>query len=116
VKLLVDQNLSSRLVLLLRDAYPGSLHVRDCGLKTATDLEIWEYAKQNGLTIVSKDSDFRNRSLLLGSPPKVIWLRTENCSTAYAEFVIRASSALIAQFAQQNDESCLVLGHLRKER
>lgn len=116
MKLLFDQNLSSRLVLLLRDVYPGSVHVRDCGLKAATDLEIWEYAKQNGLTIISKDSDFRDRSLLRGSPPKVIWLRTENCSTAYVEFLIRASSALIARFTEQNDESCLVLGHLRKEK
>lgn len=114
MKLLFDQNLSSRLVALLRDLYPGSLHVRDCGLKSAPDPDVWEYAKRNGLAIVTRDSDFRDRSLLRGSPPKVIWLAVENCSTAYVEFLIRASTTLISRFAEQDNEACLVLGRSRK--
>jgi predicted nuclease of predicted toxin-antitoxin system len=42
------------------------------------DVQIWEYAKQNGLTIVTKDSDFSSRILLLGPPPKVIHIRLGN--------------------------------------
>jgi predicted nuclease of predicted toxin-antitoxin system len=77
VKLLLDENLSPRLIAALQDLYSGSLHVRDCGLRGASDAQIWRYALENGFAIVSKDSDFAQRSLLLGGPPKVIWLRIE---------------------------------------
>ena len=75
MKLLFDQNLSPRLTRLLADIYVGSVHVREVGLRDADDLAIWEYAKLQGYAIVSKDSDFQQRSLLQGAPPKFIWLR-----------------------------------------
>jgi predicted nuclease of predicted toxin-antitoxin system len=67
VKLLFDENLSPQLVDLLADVYPGSLQVHGCGLGRSSDEEIWEYAKTNGFTIVSRDSDFEERSVLRGS-------------------------------------------------
>jgi predicted nuclease of predicted toxin-antitoxin system len=79
MKLLFDQNLSPSLPRLLADLYPDSVHVRDIGLRDATGTEIWEYAKHNGFVLVSKDSDFQQRSLLFGQPPKFIWLRVGNC-------------------------------------
>ena len=39
--------------------YPGSRHVTEVGLDTATDAEIWSYAGEHGFVIVSKDSEFR---------------------------------------------------------
>ena len=75
MKLLFDQNLSPRLLHLLADIYAQSIHVREVGLHDADDLVVWEYAKANGFAIVSKDSDFQQRSLLEGAPPKFIWLR-----------------------------------------
>jgi len=39
VKLLFDENLSHRLVAVLGDVYPGSVHVRQVGLEQASDLE-----------------------------------------------------------------------------
>ena len=80
MKLLFDENPSPKLPRLLGAQYPNSLHLRDCGLKGATDEEIWEYARANGFTIVSKDSDFYQRSLFYGSPPKFVWLRIGNCT------------------------------------
>jgi len=44
------------------------------------DEEVWEYARAQGFTIVSKDSDFQQRSLLCGPPPKLVWLRIGNCT------------------------------------
>jgi predicted nuclease of predicted toxin-antitoxin system len=82
MKLLFDQNLSPRLPGLLADIYPESVHVREVALRDADDFTIWEYAKANGFTIVSKDSDFQQRSLLDGAPPKFIWLRVGNCTVA----------------------------------
>jgi predicted nuclease of predicted toxin-antitoxin system len=67
VKLLFDENLSPRLADVLDDIYPGSVHVHHCGLGSTDDSAIWQYAKANGHTIVSKDSDFQERSILLTS-------------------------------------------------
>jgi hypothetical protein len=58
VRLLFDQNLSPRLVTVLADVFPGSTHVRDVGLSSANDEEVWAYAIEHELAIVSKDSDY----------------------------------------------------------
>jgi predicted nuclease of predicted toxin-antitoxin system len=80
MKLLFDENLSPNLPRLVMEVYPGSAHVREIGLKGQTDEEIWNHAKLNGFTIISKDRDFYQRALLYGSPPKFIWLRLGNCT------------------------------------
>jgi predicted nuclease of predicted toxin-antitoxin system len=110
VKLLFDENLSPRLAGALADVYPGSTHVHQCDLGSADDKAIWQYAKDNGLTIVSKDSDFQERSVLQGYPPKVIWLRAPNCTSAEIENLLRKAGPLVSQFLQAHEESCLVLG------
>ncbi len=112
MKLLFDENLAPRLAAALSDLYPGSVHLRDCGLSGASDVEVWQHARDNGFVIVSKDSDFAGRSFLLGSPPKVIWLRIGNCTTARADFVLRNAAARILAF-DGSEESCLVLTHPR---
>jgi predicted nuclease of predicted toxin-antitoxin system len=70
LKLLFDENLATKLVVLLVDLFPGSEHVRDASLAAADDLAVWDYAKAGGFAIVSKDADFRQLSFLYGSPPK----------------------------------------------
>lgn len=64
MKLLFDQNLSRHLVRHLASEYPASRHVTEMGLDTATDNEIWSYARDHGFMIVSKDSDFRQLAFL----------------------------------------------------
>lgn len=112
MKLLLDENLSPRLVAALGGLYPGSLHVRDCGLRGASDTEVWRYALDNRFMIVSKDSDFAQRSLLLGGLPKVVWLRIGNCTTARADFLLRNAVDRMSAF-ENSEESCLVLTHPR---
>ena len=109
MKLLFDQNLSPRLPRMLSDIYADSLHVRDIGLRDADDLVIWEYAKVNGYAIVSKDSDFQQRSLLHGAPPKFIWLRLGNCTVAKSEAVLRNYSAVIHTFDLDDSKSHLMV-------
>ena len=46
----------------------------------AKDQVIWEYAKENSLTIITKDSDFSNRILFKDPPPKVIHIKIGNVS------------------------------------
>src|SRR5438132_13157735 len=98
MKLLFDQNLSSALVRKLADLFPESNHVKSIGMAKSDDLTIWTYARENGFSVVSKDSDFQQRSLLLGSPPKVIWLRVGNCPTSRIEKLIRNRSVEVHTF------------------
>ncbi|MDX6614738.1 MAG: hypothetical protein QOD75_3924 [Blastocatellia bacterium] len=109
MKLLFDQNLSPRLRLALSDIYADCVHVREVGLRDAGDSAIWEYALQNGFVIVSKDSDFQQRSLLYGSPPKFIWLRTGNCPTKAIEDLLRKHSVAIHTFYLDNTRAHLML-------
>jgi len=98
VKLLFDENVSPRLVGGLSDVFPRSVHVRDVGLSRASDAAIWDYARDRGMTIVSKDSDFHQASFLRGSPPKVIWIRRGNCTTADIETLLRSNRTEILAF------------------
>jgi predicted nuclease of predicted toxin-antitoxin system len=98
MKLLIDQNLSHRLVGQLATEFPGSAHVRDVGLATAADADVWAYAAANGFVILSKDTDFQQRALLYGHPPKVIWARLGNCTTAAVAALLRSRLADIQAF------------------
>jgi predicted nuclease of predicted toxin-antitoxin system len=109
MKLLLDQNLSYKLVQALADIYPDCQHVRNIGLKTADDSIIWLYAKNNGYIIVSKDSDFHQRSFVWGYPPKVIWLKLGNCSTKMVENILRKHVDSIRKFDSDDTASFLIL-------
>jgi len=109
LKLLFDQNLSPDLVEELQDLFPGSAHTEMLGLARADDPTIWEYARQEGLTIVSKDADFPERAVLLGSSPKVIWIRRGNCSTADIAGILRRSASEIEAAAKDDGIRYVVL-------
>jgi predicted nuclease of predicted toxin-antitoxin system len=109
LKLLFDQNLAPRLVAQLAELFPGSGHVRDAGLAAADDVAVWEFAKAGGFAIVSKDADFRQLSFLYGSPPKVVWLRVGNRSTAEIEAIVRANAGDLEAFNADPVASMLVL-------
>jgi predicted nuclease of predicted toxin-antitoxin system len=109
LKLLPDENLSPRLIAAIANLYPGTKHVEAVGLMSATDDEVWRFAASNDFAIVSKDSDFSERSVLEGSPPKVIWLRVGNCTTEHIADVLRAQSENIHRFLLSGEESCLVV-------
>ena len=109
MKLLFDENLSHKLVRLLADLFPDSIHVRDVGLKAADDPSVWEYAKDNNLMLVSKDSDMHQRSFVFGSPPKVVWVRLGNCSTADVEKLLRGHFAAVKTFYEDPYASFLSL-------
>ena len=47
MKLLLDENLSDRIVSQIADLYPDSVHVKTLGLIQSEDVLIWEYAKAN---------------------------------------------------------------------
>ena len=107
--LLFDENLSFRLVGSTFPLFPGTCHVRDVGLARADDRAIWEFAKQQGFTIVTFDSDFHERSLLEGWPPKVVWLRMGNTATATIRALLSSRTRDIKAFLSDPDHACLVI-------
>ncbi len=109
MKILFDANLSPALVPRLAVEYPGSAHVRDVSLRSATDAQIWDYAKTHGFVIASKDTDFRERSFVEGFPPKVIWLDVGNAGTAPIAVLLRREQHRVEIFAAATDASLLIL-------
>jgi predicted nuclease of predicted toxin-antitoxin system len=109
LKLLLDENLSFRLVARLSPDFPASQHVDSAGLHARADAEIWAFARDNGFTIVSKDNDFCQLSLLYGAPPKVIWLSVGNATTETIARLLDNARSLIAAFDSNAEETLLVL-------
>ena len=109
MKLLFDENLSPRLVERLADLYPDCAHVREVGLERAPDEAVWNYARANAFTIVTQDADFGEMSVLLNSPPKVIWLRRGNSSTGEIETILRAQYEAVVTFHNDSQEAVLAL-------
>ena len=107
MKLLFDQNISYKLVKSLKYLFPGSNHVRLLSLESCSDKQIWEYAKKHDFIIVTQDSDFNERSLLLGYPPKIIWLRIGNTHTQYVDQLLKRSYQNITNFYQNSELGCL---------
>lgn len=93
----------------LPELYPGSTHVRTLGLDRSPDEMVWQRAQRDDFVIVSKDSDFEQRSLLRGHPPKCIWLRVGNSSTREIAVLLRKHADLIEEFGKSENESYMIL-------
>jgi predicted nuclease of predicted toxin-antitoxin system len=109
VKLLFDQNLSHRLVAMLASMFPDSSHVRQFGLQSETDEVIWDFAREHGFTLVSKDAEFHQRSFLYGFPPKIIWVRLGNCSTRDVASILQHHEANIRRFCADEFHAFLAI-------
>lgn len=111
MRLLLDENLSFRLVHRLQDLYPAARHVVDFQLVQSPDSAIWRFAAENAFAIVTTDSDFFDLVTALGPPPKIIWLRNWSRSTREAESLLRREAIRIATFLQDPALGLLVLSH-----
>lgn len=109
MKLLFDENLSHTLVGILAREFPNCTHIRDIGLRGAEDGQIWDHARAQGFIIVSKDTDFRERSYVEGFPPKIIWLDVGNAGTMVIAELLRHERQRIQLFEQQEETSLLIL-------
>ena len=75
MKLLLDENLSRRIVPFIQDAYPDSTQVALVGLEKMSDKMIRQYAIDHNYIITTKDADFYEMNLVYGQPPKIIRLK-----------------------------------------
>ena len=110
MKLLFDQNISFRVVGLLKDSFPEINHVKEFDMQYATDRQIWNFAKENDYNIVTFDSDFYDLVTLYGHPPKIIWLRLGNTSSQNLTRIFINHSESIKKFLTDlnyKDLSCI---------
>jgi predicted nuclease of predicted toxin-antitoxin system len=107
LKLLLDQNVSHRLLTSLIAPFPGSTHVRFLGLEAASDAEIWNHAQQNGFVIVTRDADFVDQFVWHGGPPSVVWLNCGNSSTASITALLLRNVDRIR--ALEREDGCLTI-------
>src|SRR5688572_2203692 len=79
------------------------------GMGSADDTQLWDFARDHGFTIVSKDEDFNLLSLARGFPPKVLWLMLGNCTTQQEEDALRADYAAIEALAIDPGKGTLII-------
>ncbi len=102
-----DENLPPRLARQLESAFPGCRHVHDVGLGAGEDHRLWEYAARQGLAIVTKDADFADLVGLRSAPPKVIWLRVGNRTTAKLCQILTSATERVRLFLGDPDAELL---------
>lgn len=104
---LLDENLSWRLVRRLEPAFGPVEHVSSLGLQSASDLDIWRYARAQNWTLISKDDDFRELVERLGYPPKLVWINAGNLSSSEIATLLISAHERIQQFVQEGPAGIL---------
>lgn len=110
MKLLLDENLSERLLPQLQEVFPGSAHVRSLSLGGATDEALWSYAAEHAFLLVTKDEDFLSLSVRRGFPPKVICLAIGNVSNTVTADCLLCNAKEIEWFVSHSEAGFLLLG------
>ncbi|NIJ51869.1 DUF5615 family PIN-like protein [Dyadobacter arcticus] len=104
MKLLIDQNISHRIMLLLGSEFRDLRHVKDLGMINVDDYEIFMFTRKNDYSAITTiDDDFVKLLDIFSAPHKIIWVRTGNCSTHYlSEILISKANAIQAFLADEN--------------
>lgn len=107
MKLLLDENISHRIIKHLSKEFPDSNHVIDISKKRISDLEIWEFARKNDFVIVTYDEDFYEWQLLKNYPPKIVWLRFGNAKNEIIIKKIIENKESIRKLLEDEDQGIL---------
>lgn len=106
--ILIDQNISRKVLPTITNYFPNSNHVVLCGLENKLDVAIFQYAKENGFSaILTNDHDFLTISLRFSTPPKILLLRKGNLTNMQVTQLIGNNYEAIVLFL--NDPSLDIL-------
>ncbi len=109
MKLLLDENLSRRIIPALQRRFPGSSQVSLLGLERATDGELCKYAAENGFVLVSKDDDFQSLVEARQYHPKLIRLEIGNLTNDHVLDVLLTSAERLEAALGQSDIGVVVI-------
>jgi predicted nuclease of predicted toxin-antitoxin system len=107
MKLLLDENISRRVVPFIQDLYPNSTQVVLVGLENTDDKLIRQYAIDNDFVIVTKDADYYDMTVLYGQPPKIVWLKMGNQSKAATIKTLQDNQQAIEKALIADDKACI---------
>jgi predicted nuclease of predicted toxin-antitoxin system len=107
MKLLLDENLSRRIVPFIQDTYPDSTQVALVGLEKMSDKMIRQYAIDHNYIITTKDADFYEMNLVYGQPPKIIWIKAGNQTKAAIINLLIDNKKIIEHFLLDEDKDCV---------
>jgi len=84
VKIWVDAQLSPAIAAWINRSFSEvqAVSIRALGLRDATDVEIFQAAREAGISLMTKDADFMRLLEKHGAPPQVIWVTCGNTSNA----------------------------------
>ena len=102
MKLLFDESLSPKLVLLLGELFPDSESALRNGLGGAGDRKILDYAAAHDFILISTDSDFEGLFRKI-SGAKLVILRACDYPTDVAAEVLRRNAIRIAELSHSQD-------------
>ena len=79
MKFLLDENISSIFIEIIKDYYPGSDSIYDIGYEGKSDIEIYEFLKNHRYMLITFDRDFTDiRKFPPEFVPGIIVLRFKN--------------------------------------
>lgn len=113
MKVLLDQNISHRILPSVKKLFKQAEHVAQVGLDDTDDIHIRKYAKEKDFSIITFDKDFVELASLFGVPPKVIWIRLFNPSNAEVTDCLESNIFLIQEFLNNLDYSMIECLELR---
>jgi len=103
VKLLLDENLSRRIVPSLLQRFPGSSQVALLGLERSTDAQLCDFAAEHGFVLVSKDDDFNGLVAARAYRPKLLRLALGNATNDQVlPALLAAADRIEAALSQDN--------------
>ena len=73
-RLLIDENLPFSLGSRLGVDYIHAPQIAE----QASDSLLWQQARENDWVVLTRDTDFFDRLLVRGTPPKIVWVRLGN--------------------------------------
>ena len=107
----VDSQLSPAVARWITETFGLEAHaVRDLGLRNAKDPEIFRAARQEGIVVLSKDSDFVDLVERLGPPPKVLWLTCGNTSNTWLKHVLATELPRALQLLERGERIVEITG------
>lgn len=108
MKIVIDQNISFRIIPHIKHLFAEVEHVRTLGWTNAPDIIIFRNAKQQEFdAILTLDEDFDNIIFENNPPPKILWLRVRNCSTLHLAEIIEDKIEIINNFLNDDELYCL---------
>lgn len=110
VKLLLDENLSRRLVPALQEHFPGSSQVALLGLERATDAALCDYAASHGFVLCSKDDDFHRLVAARRYRPKLVHLALGNASNDRVLEALRSAAGRLTEALADAEIGVVVVG------